>query len=68
MDHSPSGFSVREILQARILVCVAVPTGDLLDPGSEPESPAPQADSLPLSHLGSPITQRGSSQNASPTT
>ena len=28
--------------------------GDLPDPGIEPESPAWQADSLPLSHLGSP--------------
>ena len=28
--------------------------GDLPDPGTEPESPALQADSLPLSHLGSP--------------
>ena len=28
--------------------------GDLPDPGIEPESPACQADSLPLNHLGSP--------------
>ena len=28
--------------------------GDLPDPGIEPRSPALQADSLPLSHLGSP--------------
>ena len=27
--------------------------GDLPDPGTEPASPALQADSLPLSHLGS---------------
>ena len=27
--------------------------GDLLDPGTEPVSPALQADSLPLTHLGS---------------
>ena len=27
-------------------------SGDLLDPGIEPESPARQVDSLPLSHLG----------------
>ena len=30
------------------------PPGDLPDPGIEPASPALQADSLPLSHLGSP--------------
>ena len=29
--------------------------GDLPDPGIEPVSPAGQTDSLPLSHLGSPI-------------
>ena len=31
------------------------PPGDLPDPGSEPTSPASQADSLPLSHLRSPV-------------
>ena len=30
--------------------------GDLLDPEIEPQSPALQADSLPLSYQGSPIT------------
>ena len=30
------------------------PPEDLPNPGSEPESPSRQADSLPLSHLGSP--------------
>ena len=30
--------------------------GDLLNPGIEPRSPALQVDSLPLSHLESPIT------------
>ena len=30
------------------------PPGDLPDPGIEPGSPALQADSLPLSHQGSP--------------
>ena len=30
------------------------PPGDLADPGSKPEFPAWQADSLPLSHWGSP--------------
>ena len=44
MDDSPLGSSVHGILQASILVWVAVPTpGDLPDPGIEPvslESPA----------------------------
>ena len=31
------------------------PPDDLPDPGTEPTSPALQADSLPLSHQGSPI-------------
>ena len=30
------------------------PSGDLPDPGIKPRSPALQADSLPLSHQGSP--------------
>ena len=30
------------------------PSGDLPDPGIEPRSPGQQADSLPLSHQGSP--------------
>ena len=32
--------------------------GDSPDPGFEPESPASQADSLPLSHQGSPLPKR----------
>ena len=32
-----------------------LPPGDLLRPGIEPTSPALQADSLPLSHLGRPV-------------
>jgi len=31
-----------------------LPPGDLPDPGIEPASPAWQADSLPVSHPGSP--------------
>ena len=31
------------------------PSGDLPNPRIEPESPALQADSLPLSHQGSPL-------------
>ena len=43
------------ILQARILEWTATPLpGDLPNPEIEPGSPALQADSLPLSHQGSP--------------
>ena len=54
MDCSPSGLSVHEISQARILERVAsIPSpGDLPDPGIEPASHALQADSLPLNHQG----------------
>ena len=56
MDCSPPGYSVRGILQARILKWVAgPPPGDLPNRGIEPASPvAPvlQTDSLPLSHWG----------------
>ena len=48
------GFSRQEYLRG--LPCP--PPGDLLDPGMKvesPASPALQADSLPLSHQGSPI-------------
>ena len=58
VDRSPPGSSVHGILLARILELVAIPPpGDLPDPGVEPaspESPALQADSLPLSHQESP--------------
>ena len=55
MNHSPPGSSIQAILQARILERVAIPSPeDLPDPGIEPSSPAPQADSLSLSHLGNP--------------
>ncbi|CAN0510063.1 unnamed protein product [Rangifer tarandus platyrhynchus] len=59
MDCSPPGSSVRGILQARILEWLPCPPpGDLPDPGIEPEaflaSSALQADSLLLSHQGSP--------------
>ena len=45
-------------------------TGDLPDPGikrDSPASPALQADSLPLSHRGSPFYQSAYSNTASPT-
>ena len=37
------------------VVCPGPPPGDLPDLGTEPESPALQEDSLPLSHPGSPL-------------
>ena len=55
MDSSPPGSSVHGILQARILEWVPRPSpGDLPNPGIKPWSPVLQADSLPLSHQGSP--------------
>ena len=54
MDYNPTGSSVHGILQARILEWVAMPASN---PGIKPMSPAApvlQADSLPLSHQGSP--------------
>ena len=36
-----------------------LPPGDLPNPGIEPTSPALQADSLPLSHQGSPLPDLG---------
>ena len=47
MDCSPLGFSIYEILQARILEWVAILFfRDLPDPEIEPGSPSLQADSL----------------------
>ena len=58
MASSPPGSSVHRILQARILEWLPCPPpGNLLEPGTELDSPAflaLQADSLPLSHQGSP--------------
>ena len=60
MDCSPLGSSVRRISQARILEWILPlkfpSSGHLPDPGIEPASPAWQADSSPLSHLGSRST------------
>ena len=49
MDCSPPGSSVHGILQARILEWAATfpSPGDLFNPGTEPVSPALEADSLP---------------------
>jgi len=45
---APPGFSVHGILQARILEWITISSpGDLSDTGTEPWSPALQADSLP---------------------
>ena len=52
MDCSLPGSFVGGILQARLLEWVAISV-DLPNPGTEPESPALQADSLMLGHLGS---------------
>ena len=47
LDTNPLGSSIQEILQARILERVAMPSSrDLANPGIEPGSPAWQADSL----------------------
>ena len=58
MDYSPPGSSIHGILQARIVEGVAMPfSRGYSDPGiqhTSPVSPALQADSLPLTHWGSP--------------
>ena len=55
VGYSPPGSSVHGISQERILEWGAIAfSGDYPNPGLEPASPAWQADSLPLSHLGSP--------------
>ena len=57
MDCSLPGSSVHSILQGRILEWVAIPPGDLPDPGIEPTSlasPALQVGSLPLAPPGKP--------------
>ena len=58
-DCSPPGFSVHELLQARILEWVAIPSpGDLPHPGIKPGSSALQPDAL-LSELPGKETQNG---------
>ena len=55
MDCSLLDFSIHGILQARLLVWVAIPCpGALPDPGIKPGSPALQADSLPSEPPGKP--------------
>ena len=61
---SPPGSPVHGILQARRLEWVLFSSpGNLLSPGIKPAFLALQADSLPLSHLGSPY-QRIVSNNS----
>ena len=59
MDCTSQGSSVREVFQVRILEWVAISSSrDLPDPGiklTSPLSPSGQAESLPLSHQGSPL-------------
>ena len=56
VDYSPPGSSVHMIYQARILEWAVISlSGDLLDPGIKPTSPAWQVDSLPLSQQGRPV-------------
>ena len=59
MDCSPPGFPVHGIFQARILEWVPFPPPeDLPNPGTEPSFLHLlhwKVDSLPLSHLGSPL-------------
>ena len=65
MDCSRPGSSVHAISQARMLEWVAISfsPGDLPDPGIKFTSPALQMDSLPLSHLGSPMVYLESSKS-----
>ena len=55
MDGHPPGSSVRGILQVRLLEGLPCPSaGDCPDQGTGLRSPAWQAASSPLSHLGGP--------------
>ena len=58
MDGSPPSSSVHGVSQARILTCVVISfsRGIFLSQGSNMHLPHQQADSSPLSHLGSPPT------------
>ena len=56
MDGSLPGSSIHGTFQARVLKWLPWPSpGDLSDPGIEPVAPALQADSLLMSHQGSPF-------------
>ena len=65
MDCNPRGSSVHEILRARILEWIALPSsGDLPNSGIKPGSPALQVDSLLSEPPGEPrkIGRREASQ------
>ena len=66
MDCNPSGSSVHEIFQARILEWVAIffPTVIFPTQRSNPGFLHWQADSLPLSHQGSPVSSTMGCNNA----
>ena len=66
MDYNPSGSSVHEIFQARILEWVAIffPTVIFPTQRSNPGFLHWQADSLPLSHQGSPVSSTMGCNNA----
>ena len=61
MDYSPLGSSVHGIFQAGILECVAISSsrGSFLTQGLNLSILHWQADSLPLSHLGSQAGDSG---------
>ena len=55
VDYSPPASSVHRVSRQESWSGLPFPPpGDLPDSGIEPASPALQADSLPLNHLGSP--------------
>ena len=63
---NPMDYTVHGILQTRILEWIAFPSPrDLPNPGIEPTFPALQAESLPLSHQGSPSKSLGTIKNNS---
>ena len=56
MDCNLPGSSVHGFPRQEYWSGLPFPSpGDLANPGTEPTSPALQADSLPLSHQGSPL-------------
>ena len=66
LDCSPPGSSVHGFSRQEYWSGLPFPPpGDLPDPGIEPESPALQVDSLPLSHQGSPVKGSTAARNRS---
>ena len=63
MDCSLPGFSVHGIFQARVLEWVAISfSRGSPNPGTEPRSPALQADTLPSEPSGKPLLSGGMHQ------